>query len=577
MADVKISQLPSALLPLTGSEIFPLVQSGVTKQAAISSIPTTTVINVKDYGAVGDGVTDDTAAIQAALDYARSLVLQTAVNIYDPNFPNKGGATVYVPHGNYRITQINVPETVYFVGEGKTSTLFTSSYNGAIIRNQVVLGQGGYDKAGIYMANFAVQGDRTKTNQIGIDTLRLFDCKLENITIYKCGSHGLRIRQALTTSFDNITCSNNVGAGFVIDGGIESWDNPVANVYPSNANQLLNCHGFFNDGAGLLIQGRANGNMIIGGSYESNYLSSGNNVGYNVEITALMLSRNLINGIWTEGAVQTHIYMNAASASSGVDITDWKHFGNGASGFVDRALICDRGTVAIRSAFGQSDSYKLIAGSILPFRVDIAGGDSVVTVFNCAGSTITNGQFLEDGAGAVVSSLYQSNYGLPISGINFTSTPASTNPNILDEYQEGVWTPTLATDGVNFASITYDPITAGRYTKIGNIVYVQGVVRTDAVDTTGATGTIVIGGLPFTAVGNTAGTQDGLAAVTIGNSSAFTTNNPSSAIVGNGTTQMNLYYRATANGASAFLTPAHISTGANSNYVQFSASYTAAV
>jgi hypothetical protein len=427
------------------------------------------------------------------------------------------------------------------------------------------------------MANFAVQGDRTKTNQIGIDTLRLFDCKLENITIYKCGSHGLSIRQALTTSFDNITCSNNVGAGIVIDGGIESWNNPSLNALPSNANQLLNCHSFFNDGAGLLIQGRANGNMIIGGSYESNYLSSGNNVGYNIEITALTFSRNLINGVWTEGAVQTHIYMNAASGGSGLDITDWKHFGNGVTGFVDRALICDRGTVAIRSAFGQSDSYKLIAGSILPFRVDIAGGDSIVTVFNCAGSNITNGQFLEDGAGAVVSSQYQSNYGLPISGINFTSTPASTNPNILDEYQEGVWTPTLATDGVDFASITYDPITAGRYTKIGNIVYVQGVVRTDAVDTAGATGTVVIGGLPFTAVGNTAGTQDGLAAVTIGNSSAFTTNNPSSAVIANGTTRMNLYYRATANGASAFLIPAHISTGANSNYVQFSASYTAAV
>lgn len=552
------------------------MQNGVTVQTAINSLPTSTVINVKDYGAVGDGTTDDTAAIQTALNYARSLVLQTAVNIGDPNFPNKGGATVYVPQGNYIISQIEVPETVSLVGAGKTSTLFTSSYNGAVIRNQVVIGQGTYDKAGIYMANFAVQGDRTKTNQIGIDTLRLFDCKLENITIYKCGSHGLRIRQAITSSFNNITSSNNAGAGFVLDQGVNSWADTTSNIFPSNANQLINCHGFNNDGAGLLIQGRANGNIILGGSFEYNYYSSGNNAGYNIEVTAITFSRNLLDGIWTEGPVQAHIYMNASSAGSGLDITDWKHFGNGATGFVDRALICDRGTVAIRSAFGQADSYKLIAGSILPFRVDVTGGDSIVQVFNCAGSTITNGQFLEDGSGAVVSSMYQSNYGLPISGINFTHTPASTDINILDDYQEGVWTPTLATDGVDFASVTYDPITGGRYTKIGNMVHIQGTIRTDAVDTTSATGAIVIGGLPFTAIGNTTGTTNGLSAVTIGISSSFSTNNPSSAVIANGTTRMNLYYRAAANGDSIFLTPASIGTGTNANYVQFSATYIAA-
>lgn len=71
MSEVKISQLPSATTPLTGSEIIPLVQSGVTKKTPISSLTTYTVntvadlrsvvpgtydiVNVKGYFSVGDG------------------------------------------------------------------------------------------------------------------------------------------------------------------------------------------------------------------------------------------------------------------------------------------------------------------------------------------------------------------------------------------------------------------------------------------------------------------------------------------------------------------------------------------
>jgi hypothetical protein len=114
MANVKISQLPPATSPLTGTEEMPVVQGGITKRAAVNTIGFQSaganavlrtaqakmrdVLNVKDFGAVGDGVTDDTAAIQAAVNAA----------IYNNNAPpaqqNALKQTVYIPAGKYLIS-----------------------------------------------------------------------------------------------------------------------------------------------------------------------------------------------------------------------------------------------------------------------------------------------------------------------------------------------------------------------------------------------------------------------------------------------------------------------------------------
>lgn len=59
-----------------------------TSSSSTTSTPVTT-INVKDYGAVGDGITDDSAAIKAA---------QAALT---------SGQRLYFPEGSYRFAQQN--------------------------------------------------------------------------------------------------------------------------------------------------------------------------------------------------------------------------------------------------------------------------------------------------------------------------------------------------------------------------------------------------------------------------------------------------------------------------------------
>lgn len=62
-------------------------------------------LNAKYFGAVGDGTTDDTGAIQYALNLAKTT-----------------GALVYLPCGKYLITNIEIPENVTLLGENGKNT-----------------------------------------------------------------------------------------------------------------------------------------------------------------------------------------------------------------------------------------------------------------------------------------------------------------------------------------------------------------------------------------------------------------------------------------------------------------------
>jgi hypothetical protein len=74
----------------------------------------------------------------------------------------------------------------------------------------------------------------------------------------------------------------------------------------------------------------------------------------------------------------------------------------------------------------------------------------------------------------------------------------STSPNILDDYEEGTWTPVLTYTSPGNSSITHGWNT-GRYQKIGNRVFITIDVRISAFTKGNASGFLCVTGLPFPA------------------------------------------------------------------------------
>jgi hypothetical protein len=127
MADTKISALSEGSSVLARTDVLPFadLSAGSTKKTTVVGIHALGVnwINVKAYGATGDGATDDRAAIQAAIDAV----------------PATGG-TVYFPVGKYVVgspgLDITTRQGLTFLGDYATSfnesgTLGAQLYAGA--------------------------------------------------------------------------------------------------------------------------------------------------------------------------------------------------------------------------------------------------------------------------------------------------------------------------------------------------------------------------------------------------------------------------------------------------------------
>ena len=109
------------------------------------------IVNVKDpqFGAKGDGVTDDTAAIQAALD-----AVYTA-----------GGGRVYLPPGTYIVTQIQLRDDVELFGESRGSTTLKLK---ASANTDIIIKHASDTGLNVGLRHLTVNGNQSNNTQGGV-------------------------------------------------------------------------------------------------------------------------------------------------------------------------------------------------------------------------------------------------------------------------------------------------------------------------------------------------------------------------------------------------------------------------
>jgi hypothetical protein len=162
------------------------------------------------------------------------------------------------------------------------------------------------------------------------------------------------------------------------------------------------------------------------------------------------------------------------------------------------ALSIDYVNINGRIITSTSGDFSIDASSGNAIRLNDAGADADVIMET---DTNTSAFMLNAGANTLTISVDTTLSGLlTIEGgqIAFPATEnASAGANVLDDYEEGTWTPTMVDLSSSDESQAYSTQT-GRYTKIGNRCYIQGRMGLTSLGSLTTSQQARIAALPFT-------------------------------------------------------------------------------
>ena len=237
-------------------------------------------LNVRDYGAVGDGAAVDAVAIQSAINAANAA----------------GGGTVLVPPGTYLVSLTeNSPQagqasallmkskvTLHLM-RGATIKLAagqTTTNESAIIRNQNAFATANFDHDMVIRGDGVVDGNAANNTgnithgiyfgtaaRCGVEGITVKNCRgtapgppgeTLHVSFYRCGNYW--VKSVKVFGDDGGDTASGIGSNFSTVGRIEdcvvhSMTHGVGITHYDSSNVItVNCHSYLNGGNGFLTE-----------------------------------------------------------------------------------------------------------------------------------------------------------------------------------------------------------------------------------------------------------------------------------------------------------------------------------
>ena len=343
-------------------------------------------VSVKDFGAVGDGVTDDTAAIQAALNTRQPVYFPRGTyGISTELVLNRGAGIIGQPTDYYPDTAqtgsiTDNASVIKWIGAATTGTIIRAS--------KTVVGTAHSDAFNDSLFGVKIESivfDGNNLADYGLYMNRCIGCRVEDVVVINTEKHAFYINGAYNGTYRKLMAFSNNGCGISI--GRASLDFGWA-IAQTNAATFEDLWGYSNGYDGAFdentnpLWGYGVGLWLHRGNFVQGVRSE-NNDGANFVLSPTSYG-NSIKHVYSELANSLDIGAGATAITQGRATQKWGLWFNGASGGVSYGVSLNGGAL--------NNEYVRITGTE-PSDTRYGGGLKFYEIFGGSGVSADWGSY----------------------------------------------------------------------------------------------------------------------------------------------------------------------------------------